>query len=40
MEEDEAMIGEAHDLLSDIGADNVILHDGPLVYGAKELRSE
>lgn len=36
VEEDEAMIGEAHDLLSDIGADNVILHDGPLVDGAKE----
>lgn len=36
VEEDETMIGEAHDLLSDIGADNVILHTGALVDGAEE----
>ncbi|MBL4767610.1 MAG: protein-L-isoaspartate O-methyltransferase [Rhodobacteraceae bacterium] len=36
VEEDETMIGEAQELLSDIGADNVILHAGPLVEGAAE----
>lgn len=36
VEEDETMIGEAQELLSDIGADNVILHAGPLVDGAAE----
>ena len=36
VEQDEAMIAEAHDLLSEIGADNVILHTGALVDGAEE----
>ena len=36
VEEDETMMGEAQELLSDIGADNVILHAGPLVEGAAE----
>lgn len=34
VEEDGEMIGEAQELLSDIGADNVILHEGPLAGGA------
>lgn len=36
VEEDETMMGEAEELLSDIGADNVILHAGPLTEGAAE----
>lgn len=36
VEEDETMVGDAQELLSDIGADNVILHAGPLVDGAAE----
>jgi protein-L-isoaspartate(D-aspartate) O-methyltransferase len=36
VEEDEAMISEAQEILSEIGADNVILHTGSLVDGAEE----
>lgn len=36
VEEDEAMAGEAQTLLADIGADNVVLHVGPLAEGAAE----
>ena len=36
LEEDEAMAGEAQGLLSDIGADNVVIHQGPLAEGAAE----
>lgn len=36
VEEDEAMFGDAQELLSEIGADNVVLHTGPLVDGAEE----
>lgn len=36
VEQDEAMAGEAPALLSDIGADNVVVHAGPLAAGAAE----
>lgn len=36
VEEDEAMAAEAQDLLSEAGADNVIVHQGPLALGAAE----
>ncbi|WP_109463934.1 protein-L-isoaspartate O-methyltransferase family protein [Albibacillus kandeliae] len=36
LEEDEAMAAEAQTLLSDVGADNVILHEGSLAQGAAE----
>jgi protein-L-isoaspartate(D-aspartate) O-methyltransferase len=36
VEQDEAMAAEATDLLSEVGADNVIVHQGPLVEGATE----
>lgn len=36
VEEDELMSGEAQALLSDAGADNVVLHVGPLADGAAE----
>lgn len=36
VEEDETMAGEAQSLLSDIGADNVIVHTGALADGAAE----
>lgn len=36
VEEDEGMAGEAQGLLSEAGADNVILHNGPLAEGAPE----
>ena len=36
LEEDEAMAGEAQTLLSEIGADNVIVQAGPLAEGAAE----
>jgi protein-L-isoaspartate(D-aspartate) O-methyltransferase len=36
VEEDETMAGEAQALLSDIGADNVVVHAGALVRGADE----
>ncbi|MDF1717430.1 MAG: protein-L-isoaspartate O-methyltransferase [Antarcticimicrobium sp.] len=36
VEEDEAMAAEAQDLLSEAGADNVIVHQGPLAAGAAE----
>ena len=36
VEDDETMMSDAQELLSDIGADNVILHAGPLADGAAE----
>lgn len=36
LEEDEVMMGDAQELLSEIGADTVILHAGPLSEGAAE----
>ncbi|MFC4671703.1 protein-L-isoaspartate O-methyltransferase [Seohaeicola nanhaiensis] len=36
VEENEAMAGEAPALLSEVGADNVIVHQGPLAEGAAE----
>ena len=36
VEEDSAMIGESQDLLTENGADNVILHEGSLSEGAAE----
>lgn len=36
VEEDETMAGEAQALLSDHGADNVVVHHGPLTQGAPE----
>jgi len=36
VEQDEAMAKEATDLLSEVGADNVIVHQGPLAEGAAE----
>ncbi|GAA6200236.1 protein-L-isoaspartate O-methyltransferase [Aquicoccus sp. SU-CL01552] len=36
VEQDEAMAKEATDLLSEVGADNVIVHQGPLAEGATE----
>lgn len=36
VEEDETMAGEAQALLSDHGADNVVVHHGPLAQGAPE----
>ena len=36
VEEDAAMAGEAQDLLSEAGADNVVVHEGPLAEGAAE----
>lgn len=36
VEEDETMAGEAQGILSEQGADNVIVHDGPLTAGAPE----
>ncbi|WP_425043525.1 protein-L-isoaspartate O-methyltransferase family protein [Primorskyibacter sp. S87] len=36
VEEDETLAAEAQDLLSEAGADNVILHTGPLSEGAEE----
>ncbi len=37
VEEDETLVGEAQGLLTDVGADNVALHQGPLAAGADEL---
>lgn len=37
LEEDEGMLTEAETLLADSGADNVILHAGPLTQGAADL---
>lgn len=36
VEEDEFMAGEAQTILSDLGADNVVVHSGPLAEGAAE----
>lgn len=36
VEEDETMAGEAQGILSEQGADNVIVHEGPLTAGAPE----
>ncbi|TDK49657.1 protein-L-isoaspartate O-methyltransferase family protein [Antarcticimicrobium luteum] len=36
VEEDEAMAGEAQALLSEAGADNAVVHQGPLAEGADE----
>jgi len=36
VEEDETLLGEAQDSLTEAGADNVILHPGPLAEGAPE----
>ncbi len=36
VEEDEAMAGEAQALLSQVGADNAVVHQGPLAAGAAE----
>lgn len=36
VEDNEVMAGEAQALLSEAGADNVVLHQGPLVAGAAE----
>ncbi|WP_375175312.1 protein-L-isoaspartate O-methyltransferase [Pseudooceanicola sp.] len=37
LEEDEALLGDAQSTLSDVGADNVVLHEGPLTEGAADL---
>lgn len=37
LEEDEALLGDAQATLSDVGADNVVLHEGPLTEGAADL---
>ena len=36
VEEDESLSGEAQTILSEQGADNVVLHVGPLTYGAPQ----
>ena len=36
VEEDEAMVAEAQETLSEAGIDNVILHTGSLIYGASQ----
>lgn len=36
VEEDEAMVAEAQETLSESGIDNVILHTGSLIYGASQ----
>ncbi|GFE52094.1 protein-L-isoaspartate O-methyltransferase [Roseobacter cerasinus] len=36
VEEDEALAAEAQDALAEVGADNVVMHAGPLVEGAAQ----
>ena len=37
LEEDESLLGEAQTALTEVGADNVVLHEGALTAGAAEL---